>query len=301
MEEKMNFDIVSIQTTSICNARCVMCPYTTSYYGKHPHKMNDKLFNKILFDLKGHTTKKICLYSLNEPLTDEKLEERLQLLSMNFPTSMLEISTNMSLCTTDRAKQILDIFSKHPSDTEIWISHQRINKESFERIMGLDYEKTLDNIINLIKLNDGRVRIKIRGLGSSRDEKIRYFTPEEYTEYWVEIFDKNNLNLTNIWIDSYGTFHNRAGNVKLEGWKYQKSFGLHPDCYRLKNLHVDNEGLVVACCMDYEREEAYGDMNKQTIRDVFYSKEYDRFVNMAKGNISSPDDFICKKCMSPGG
>ena len=108
--------------------------------------------------------------------------------------------------------------------------------------------------------------------------------------------------LQNVHIDSYGTFHNRAGNVRLEGWEYQKGYGLHPECLRLHDsLHIDFEGLVLSCCHDYNREYVLGDLKKQTIEEAFYSDEYNEFFNMAKGNIPSADDFICKRCMVGGG
>jgi hypothetical protein len=238
---------------------------------------------------------------LNEPFTDERLEDRLQQVSEAFPHTYLEISTNMSLCDDDRAKKTLDVFSSHPAQGEIWITHNGINKESFERLMGLNYEKTLRNIINLLQLNKGRVFIKIRGLGSSRDGKIRYFSPYEYLKYWEDVLFNCHLDIRNIFPDAFGTFHNRAGNVRLPGWEYQKDFGLHPDCYRLKSLHIDNECLAVGCCMDYEHEEVYGDLKKQTIDEIYNSEEYKTFYKKATGEIQIDENFLCRKCMSPGG
>ena len=57
----MDFNIVQIQTTSVCNASCSICPYKDSYYAKHPKVMDQNLFISILEDLKKN-------HSINDKL-----------------------------------------------------------------------------------------------------------------------------------------------------------------------------------------------------------------------------------------
>jgi len=302
------FDIVQLQTVSLCTGKCVFCPHKDSFYAKTQGWMDYTLFNKIIVDLhENHTVKKICPYLMNEPFVDNTIELRTDIISHAFPKAMIEVSTNMLLCTPDRGKNMLNILEKHPGEKEIMISHHGVNKESFSMIMGMNYERTLDNIIQLIRINDGRIPIKIRGLGCSRDEKKLFFTPDEYLVYWGNIFMHERLNVTNIKIDSYGTFHSRAGNVNLNDWNYDMVVRKidaehHFDCWRLdKSLQVDFGGLVTPCCMPYNREYVLGDLNTQTVEEVMASEKYHEFVDKARGKVASDDDFICKKCSSPGG
>jgi len=270
--------------------------------------MQYDLFNKIVADLhSNHEVKKICPYLCNEPCIDPTLELRLEILSAAFPNAEVELSTNMLLCNRDRAERTLNILGNHPGDCEIWISHHGVDEKSFKKIMGLNYEKTLENIIDLIQLNDGRVFIKIRGLGSSRDGKVSFFTSKEYIKYWSDIFSKHKLDVGKVEIDAYGSFHSRAGNVSLDGWDYDtklREIGPgHPfNCWRVgTTLHVDFEGLVIPCCCDYNRRYILGDLKTQTVQEVVDSEPYQTFVKKARGEIESEDGFICKQCMSVGG
>ena len=60
-------------------------------------------------------------------------------------------------------------------------------------------------------------------------------------------------------------------------------------------------GEIIFCCDDYHRETVLGDLNQQTIMEFFRSEKYRDYRDMAMGLKDSPDDFICKRCMKPGG
>ena len=42
---------VQIQTTSLCNARCISCPYPYSWFKRNPGKMTEETFNKVISKL----------------------------------------------------------------------------------------------------------------------------------------------------------------------------------------------------------------------------------------------------------
>jgi len=51
----------------------------------------------------------------------------------------------------------------------------------------------------------------------------------------------------------------------------------------------------------YKHEAIFGDLNKQTIKEVFESKQYKDIYDQVVGNIETSKDFICNRCESPGG
>jgi len=53
--------------------------------------------------------------------------------------------------------------------------------------------------------------------------------------------------------------------------------------------------------MDYHRETVFGNLKKQTISEIFESDTYNNIFKQVQGDLESPDDFICKRCQSPGG
>ena len=72
-------NLVQIQTTSVCNGKCIFCPYRYSWFKKNPGVMSEKLYLKILNDvveLDNHFTGKLCPYMCNEPLADKDIVKR---------------------------------------------------------------------------------------------------------------------------------------------------------------------------------------------------------------------------------
>ena len=53
--------------------------------------------------------------------------------------------------------------------------------------------------------------------------------------------------------------------------------------------------------MDYHHEVKLPNIQDMSLLDYFDSDEYYNLVGMVGGEIASPDDFICKRCTSPGG
>ena len=156
-------------------------------------------------------------------------------------------------------------------------------------------------------VNDGQVITILRGSGASADGTITYFTEEEYHNYWVKIFKENNLNPANVKVD-YFRFHNRAGEVEMKDWKEANEFfraidKYHPfSCWRFVNgLHVLYNLDVVVCCMDYSCKYVWGNLRKESIKEIWNGERRKDFVDKATGLKQSDSNFICKRCMSVGG
>jgi len=274
--------------------------------------MDDDLYIKILQDIVKNDPlfdARFCPYLANEPFCDKKIVERIRIAYDYLPDMELEVSTNAELMDEARMKQMINIITSRNTNpkTKIKISFFGYDKESLEDMMHINYEKTLHNIINLIKYNNGRVPIVITGLGLSRDEKVKIYNASKYKRFWARVIDEHNLSRKNLRIQYY-SFHNRAGTVELDGWDYntivRKIDRNHPfDCWRLHNtLHVLWNGDLTLCCMSpYRHEAIFGNLKHQTIKEAFESEEWKRLYNQARGLEPSPPDFICKRCMSPGG
>jgi len=301
----MKFNLIQIQTTGTCNARCEMCPYKDSWFIDNHGIMTDDLFNKILYNIKEEDPNckgRICPYLMNEPFADPKMLDRIDKIKKVFPNAILEVSTNTELLNTNKINKLVELLG--PKD-KIVISHHGTDKESFENTMHINYEKCLDNAIELIRSVDGKTPIAIQDMAISIDGKFRYHSPREIKRYWNGIFENNNLSWNNVWLSTL-EFHNRAGNVNMEEWGYDKVVRkidkTHPfSCKKLYHtLNVLWNGEVVLCCMDYMHETPFGNLNKQSIYEVFKSLKWKKLYDQCTGNIESPDDFICKRCQTGG-
>jgi hypothetical protein len=60
-------------------------------------------------------------------------------------------------------------------------------------------------------------------------------------------------------------------------------------------------GDIRLCCMDYHHEVVLPNINQMSLLDYYHSREYHDIVSKVSGRTESPDNFICKRCISPGG
>jgi len=285
-----------------------MCPYKDSWMIKNPGYMSEQLYDKILRNvskLDPDFSGVISPYLMNEPFADKNAVRRIEKLYKMLHDPTVEVSTNCELLTSDKIDDIVELFSKRKS--KMVISHHGTSRESFESLMSINYDKALNNAIELIRKSDGRFPIAIQDMAISKDRQYKIVQPRQVQRYWDKIFEDNDLNTNNVWLSTL-QFHNRAGNVKIDGWNYDKIVRLidkeNPfDCYRAHPdyLHVLYNGDVVLCCMDYHRETVFGNLKNQTIEEIFNSDKYKNIYKQVIGEKESPDNFICKRCSSPGG
>lgn len=299
---------VQIQTTSVCTGKCIMCPYMESWHKSNPGYMTDIVFDKILEEISDFSIKKICPYLENEPLADHKIFERISKIRKKFPETVIEISTNASLLTKDKIKKLLDVLCEGPHD--LWLSFHGVDKRTYEGIMGLSFEKNFFNIINLLRESKGRnLNLRIRGAGLGRESTLNHqysFDQDTYKSFWESIFNIYNLKRKNFFpkIDCF-TYHDRAGSIKRNS--IHLNHIVRPslenfNCVRLKEwLHFLYTGELILCCMDYHRETVFGDIRNQNLTEIFKGLRYENLGSSVTGLIESSCNFICKRCISPGG
>jgi MoaA/NifB/PqqE/SkfB family radical SAM enzyme len=303
---------VQIQTQSRCNADCIFCPYSESWHAANPGKMTDELFAKVLDELRpfslGINRGKFCPYLMQEPLLDPKIFDRVQQIYAAFPHTTVEIATNGSVLNEKIADNLLTVLAGRPH--EIRISHHGVDQESMDRIMRLDHSRSVKNVLGLIRKSEGRLRICVQGAGNARVGQIAYFSKEEYYQFWHE--QLKNAGLEDAPIDiRFFTFHDRAGTIrrtdraaKENNFRIQRQIDEnHPFyCNRVDRwIHVMYDGTIRLCCMDYHAEIELPSLAQMSLMEYFRSEAYREVSEKVCGKRTSPPDFICKRCSSPGG
>lgn len=131
----------------------------------------------------------------------------------------------------------------------------------------------------------------------------RWFGEVEYRQFWArelaEFEKKPQLD--------FFTYHDRAGQSQLtdKGVEFDAQRDTLKDfyCTRFDRwVHFLYTGEPILCCMDYNKETAFGSSVKDMSVEELFSSEV--FVNMIKqgtGMCESKPDHICKRCISPGG
>lgn len=295
---------VQIQTTSACNGKCVFCPYHGSWQNEHPGRMSQEVFEKIIQSLKGFTIGKFCPYLENEPLLDAALFDRLRYALDNLKPRLLEISSNFSVLKDDHLAAVEEMFPALPH--EIWVSFHGASKESYEEIMGLSFERSLNNVLRLVELSQRvPLNVKIRGGGAPRKrmKAKSWFGEEEYREFWRKQLAPFSRKPGVVFF----TYHDRAGSRQLS----EKGMGLGVSRNSLEGFYCDRfdqwvhflyTGEPILCCMDYNKETAFGaSIERKSFEELFCSERYIELISKGAGLTDSEKDFICKRCISPGG
>jgi len=83
---------------------------------------------------------------------------------------------------------------------------------------------------------------------------------------------------------------NRGGSVKV------KNLYVQPKCINpIQTINVGWNGDVCLCCNDYHREHVFGNVNKQSLREIWDNPEYRRIRNeVRRGIFRLP---VCRRCV----
>ena len=291
---------VQLQTVSACNGRCVMCPYPASWHRAHPGSMSDALFGRILDQLAPWRLRKLCLYLQNEPFLDPKFIERLRAARECLRFDVLEVSTNASALTDAKAQALAEVLEGVPH--EVWVSFHGVDREGYTQTMGLDFDRTLANVVGLLKLAAARgLNVVLRGAGAalSAGEAVspRHFSRADMEAFWEGVFREHGIERRPelVWF----AYHGRSGSL---GRGRRRRLLLGSYCERIDQwLHVLYNGDVVLCCNDYHRRAVVGNLGEEELAAVLVSPRFRTLRLMAMGLHRSPPDFLCRLCTRSGG
>ena len=255
--------------------------------------------------LQGIPIRKICLYLENEPLLDHNFFKHIREINERLFFGNLEISTNVSLLNETNIK-LLNKAVKGLNH-EIWLSWHGITPESYKQLMGFDFNVNLVKLKNYFKITQGKINTVINSIIGNKLESKNYSGKDETIAFFKNIIKECGIDdFSKIRFNLF-YHHDRAGNIgagKVLDKHLQELVGrLKPDCKRIKEwLHILYDGDVILCCMDYHKETVMGNINNfETLESFLTSSKYRQIYNKSIGKIKTDSDYICKRCLSPGG
>ncbi len=265
-------DIVQIETTNICNAKCVFCPRDRM---RRPlGVMEEGLFRKLVDECADLAITHVRLHNYGEPFVDRHLAEKIAYAkSRGIPE--VGLISNGSLITDVVARGIVEA-----GLDAINISVDASGKEAFERTrVGLSYDKVIANIERLVHVREQ--------LGSRRPRLILSFVRQDNSEQerafvdrWSRVADK--VHVTDL--------HNWAGTLDGRG-------GAAFPCYRpWLTLTVLWDGKVALCCADFDGTVILGDARTTGIAEIWNSEPYRR---VRREHLQSGGPGICRSCDLP--
>ncbi len=265
-------EIVQIESTNICNAKCVFCPRDDMH--RRQGIMSVELFRKIVDECVELGITHVRMHNYGEAFIDRNLVDKVRYAKQKGVKEVGMIS-NGSLITEKVARGMIDA-----GLDAINISVDASGKEVFESTrIGLKYDKVIANIERLVRLRaeSGKRRPKLILSFVRQNNSI---DEEAFIEHWRAIADK--IHITDL--------HNWAGTLNKES-------DVNYPCYRpWLTFTVLWDGRVSLCCADFDGKTILGDLNTHSIADIWNAEPY---RNARREHLESGGPDICRACDLP--
>ena len=286
---------INLELTNNCNLKCQMCLNWVKTFRKKGN-MNKILLKKIIGELiknKKYINSPINLCGIGSPLLYKDIFFAIdQLYSAGID---VVISTNGILLDKKISLKLLKKCKK------IMISLDSFSRESYYKIKGRDFfDLVLKNISTLLylkkiyKLNTS-IQINMLNINSTYNEIINcldYFGPflsDGDSVYTRNVKDLGFLSKKNNTNDNLFDLKNALEDNKyydkiiIENWKEWLSLGDNFERFPCRHLWfycmILYNGDVTVCCMDFNGTLKLGNVNHNSIKEIWNGKIYNKFRN----------------------
>ena len=260
---------VRIETTNLCNAKCIICP--REKLTRPLTTMDMQHFNKLVAEAKSLGAESISIFGYGEPLLDKGIADKIKLCT-DFGLETF-ITTNASLLDIEVAHAILEAGLTH-----IRFSVHGVHK-NYEKVHGLDYNNTQRNIANFIAINKIKFKHQCKVSMSCiplNGESVEFFREQfEGAVDWLEIWKPHN------WTD---------------GKEFRQIKRIKKSCGRPFNgpVQINADGKAMICCFDYDAKLTVGNTHDNTIEEILKGEKFSEIRNKhADGNLLG---LICETC-----
>jgi len=269
--------VMNIETTNACNFRCIMCPIDEM---KRPTgTMEFSLWKKIVQEAKGKTEMIIPSF-FGEPLLNPKIVDFVKYAKDSGID--VHMSTNTSLLTKDKSEALI----KAGID-KILICIDGATKEVYEKVRkGGVFEKTIANAEAAMQARDelgGHTVIELQLI------ELAPTSPEveKFINKW------KNTSADHLKIKK---FQNWGGQLNQKSYSHSTAYENAVPCdYLWRVMVIGWNGDVVACCRDVHGKEILGNVNKQSVKEIWNSKRMQELRSLhADGKRESIE--LCKGC-----
>ena len=265
-------DIVQIEATNICNAKCTFCPRDDM--ARRQGIMEMPLFQKIVDECAELGIRHLRMHNYGEAFLDKRLPEKIRYAkARGIPE--VGVITNGSLLGPDVARAVVEA-----GLDAINISLDAAGRETFESTrLGLKFDKVMANLEGLVRLKQelGRVRPKLILSFVRQDNSAE---EQAFIDRWSRVADK--IHITEM--------HNWAGAL-------DRTADVNFPCYRpWLTFTALWDGRVSLCCADFDGKVVLGDLRTSSIRDIW---NHDAYRRVRREHLESGGPDICRNCDLP--
>ena len=250
---KLRPRVIFIKTTNTCNASCVMCPRELMKRGLGIMEIG--LYRKIIDQAKGLNIKEVHLQNFGEPLLDPHIAERISY--ANKQDLKTVIFSNGSLLRSKLSEEFI-----LSGLDELYISFDAAREDTYSKARpGLKFSDVEKNISDFILIRDV--------LNSKKPIVTLVFTQsfqdknevKEFIRKWKAVVDIVYIKKSHDW-----------GGVKPRYSRKYTPRHFWPCEYLWRSLTILCNGQVTACCVDFNGDINFGNVNNDSIEHIWNGK-----------------------------
>ncbi len=266
-----------IETTTICNNRCIYCP--VRYDPKDSKVMSMELFEYIINKIcQYEKIKYITFNSYNEPCIDPYFIQRAERISK----TNIKMLLNTNGTRLDK-KMIERLFEMKVLE-RITFNLPTIDCGEYERLTS---NKGLANVLEAIDycINLGlNVRISVQGTKEELKKNLRQIN-DRFSYHFHNTIKGSNT------VDRGGTLSNHySQGINIKG-------KLYGGCHKLTqwiNISVDGDFFI--CCNDYYQKSKYASIFDGSLDQIINSEKAILKRKYLFGDCDAPDNYLCRHC-----
>jgi radical SAM protein with 4Fe4S-binding SPASM domain len=270
--------VVLIDTISYCNLKCVMCPH------KDMHRKNGimswDLYKKIIDEIAvNEPDAQIWITYFGEGMILKDLPEKIKY-ARDKGLSNIILNSNANLINREYSKRLIE-----SGLNGLYVGIDAIKPNTYEQIrVGGNLEKVTDGVIEYKQLLEESGKSDQRVVVQFVEMDINASEVEDFIEFW---HTKHGIQCKIRPMVSW------AGRVDAANLKNHE---LRIPCYWAMNtINITDTGQVTLCSVDLECRVPMGNVNDNTIKEIWETTLKEFRMNHRRGKWGALPD-MCREC-----
>jgi radical SAM protein with 4Fe4S-binding SPASM domain len=280
---------VDIELTNACNFKCLMCPTGTGVAKRKKGFITEKDFSRLIDELKIRRTP-VRFIEWGEPL----LHPNLPVLLSDCHEHGIHTHLNTNGLLLD--EEMMDVFVRTPLSS-LKFSFQGIDRKSYQEMRNRDFfDELIERITTLHRLR-GDKRYPYLHVSTT----ITYETSDKVKEFREMISPYVDLvTIGRTTMDFLNPDDARLSGEERERLRYlirqESVVKRHPSCPEVFNvLAINWDGSVSACCTDYDNLMIVGNIQDQSLEEIWKSKKMNTYRTLLSRMKHDLLD-VCRNC-----
>ncbi len=284
--------VLFVDPSSVCNFQCIFCPTgdreLIKNTGRYQGTLDFDLFRRIVDELVlfPDPIKVLRLYKDGEPLLNKNLAKMVSHAKQSDRVPYIDTTTNATLISPDRMGPLIEA-----GLDKINISIDGMTRDQYLRFTAFDFDfDQLTEDIKWLYNNRGNCEIVIKIPAELITQSQQQEFYDTFGDYCDRIFIEN---FAPCWPEF--DVEERTG-FKISRGIYQQPITHTDTCpYIFYGMSVNADGLVSSCFLDWRRKLIVGDARKQTLMEIWNSKEFNalRLQHLEGKRCKNP---VCAQC-----